>query len=1078
MRNFLSYNWSNDMGQYASRTKFIEVFLNTDGGGVSMSDYVGVYVLMEKIKRGKDRVDIEALAPYDNSEPEITGGYIFKKDKLDSGEPTFNTSTGLQLIYVDPNGHDITEPQKNWLGNYVNEFESALRGPNFRDPNLGYRKYIDVDSFIDIHILVELTKNIDGFRLSTYMYKDRGGKIKMGPAWDYNLSLGNADYLNGWIPTGWYYDLLNDGQYPWWRRLFEDPWFQRRYADRWFELRRGLFTTSRLLKYIDDTAKLLSEAQVRNFERWNILGTRIWPNWYIANTYQEEINWMKGWLQDRLNWMDSQIGREYAGPSPVFNQQGGYVYSGFELIMTAPRGEVYYTVNGDDPYQPVMSQAWGVLVPESAEKTVLVPGRAIGDGWKNPEGFNDRSWTRSSGSPGGVGYDRQSDYEALISLDVEGRMYARSSSCYIRIPFAFNSDVRTFKSLKLNVRYDDGFVAYLNGAELARRNVGSRFTWNGAAVDSHPDSEAIWFEQIDISSSLSLLRQGANLLAIHAMNRSASDSDFLISAELRAAGGDSVDSDLPGVSRYTGPITLTASSNVKARSLNGSTWSAMNEADFAIGPVAESLRITEIMFNPPDANEEFIELSNTGSEPIDLNLVRFIDGIDFTFPSIVLDPGAHVVVVRNVDAFRDKYGSTVNVAGRYTGGLSNAGERITLADAAGRIILDFEFKDHWRPIADGGGFSLTVIDPGVADMYAWAERDFWRASASFGGSPGHDDSGLLPNPGAIVINEIMARPQDNGSDWIELYNTTNATIDIGNWYLSDSRDNPAKYKIAAGTAIGPNEYLVFRRDEDFGNTNDPGCHVPFALSGNGESIYLGSGQNGELTGYRSSEDFGASLTGVSFGRYYKSTADNYEFVAMARPTPGTANSEPVVGPIVISEIMYNPDWPVDSPYTDDQYEYIELHNISNEPATFYDYEIGLPWKLTDGIEYTFPEDPVVTIQPGGNLLLARDPVAFAWRYPTVPIEIILGPYAGKLSNSGEHLELSMPGGVDETGESHYIRIDRINYSDGLHPEDFPGALDTWPIEADGNGSSLIRKMLTGYGNDPDNWIASTPSPGS
>ena len=1078
MRNFLSYNWSNEMRQYASRTKFIEVFLNTDGRGVSMSDYVGVYVLMEKIKRGKDRVDIEALGPEDNAEPEIAGGYIFKKDKLDSGEPTFHTSTGLTLIYVDPNGYDITESQKNWLRNYINEFESVLRGPNFRDPNLGYRKYIDVDSFIDIHILVELTKNIDGFRLSTYMHKDRGGKITMGPAWDYNLSLGNADYLNGWIPTGWYYDLISAGDYPWWRRLFEDPWFQRRYADRWFELRRTLFTTSRLLKYVDDTAALLNEAQTRNFERWRILGIRVWPNWYIAKTYQEEIDWMKGWLQDRLNWMDSQIGRDYAGPSPTFNQQGGYANPGFELIMTAPRGEIYYTVNGDDPYQPVVSQALGVLVPESAEKYVLVPARAIGDIWKSPEGFSDRSWTRSYGSPGGVGYDKESDYDGFISLDVEARMYARGSSCYIRIPFAFNDDISNLKSLTLNARYDDGFVAYLNGAEVARRNVSNRSSWNGAAVAGRPDSEAIWFEEIDISPSLSMLRQGANLLAIHGMNLSAADSDFLISVELRAAGDDPGDSDLPGVKRYTGPITLTASSNVKARSLNGSIWSALNEADFAIGPVAENLRITEIMFNPPDAKEEFVELSNTGAEPINLNLVRFIDGVDFTFPNINLEAGASIVVVRDLDAFRDKYGSTVNVAGQYTGKLSNAGERIAFADAAGRIILDFDYKDGWRPIADGEGFSLTAIDPGNPDSYAWSEKDFWRASAFVGGSPGRDDSGVVPNPGAVVINEILAHSHNDASDWIELYNTTNLPINIGGWYLSDSGKNLAKYQIAAGTILGPKDYIVFRQDEHFGNVNDLGCQVPFALSENGEAVRLSSAQSRELTGYRSTEDFGASATGVPFGRYYKSSTDNYNFVAMAGATPGAANSDPKVGPIVISEIMYNPDWSIDGPYTDDQYEYVELHNVTGEPVTLYDHKTALPWKLTDGIEYTFPVDPAVTIPAGGFVLLVRDPVAFAWRYPSVPAEIILGPYDGKLNNSGEKLELSMPGDIDESGKSHYIRIDRINYSDGFHPEDIPGAIDMWPTEPDGNGSSLTRKILTGYGNDADNWIAFTPSPGS
>jgi hypothetical protein len=203
MRNFLSYKWSNDIGRYAVRTRFIEVFLNTDGRGISLSDYMGVYVFMEKIKRNKNRVDIVELEPSDNTEPQITGGYMFKKDKFDGGEPTFTTSTGQRLIYLEPKGTEITLQQKNWLKSYLNQFESALNGPNFRDPIDGYVKYIDVESFIDHHIIVELTKNIDGFRLSTYMFKDRGGKLNMGPVWDYNLSLGNADYLEGWRPTGW-----------------------------------------------------------------------------------------------------------------------------------------------------------------------------------------------------------------------------------------------------------------------------------------------------------------------------------------------------------------------------------------------------------------------------------------------------------------------------------------------------------------------------------------------------------------------------------------------------------------------------------------------------------------------------------------------------------------------------------------------------------------------------------------------------------------------------------------------------------------------------------------------------------
>jgi hypothetical protein len=266
-------------------------------------------------------------------------------------------------------------------------------------------------------------------------------------------------------------------------------------------------------------------------------------------------------------------------------------------------------------------------------------------------------------------------------------------------------------------------------------------------------------------------------------------------------------------------------------------------------------------------------------------------------------------------------------------------------------------------------------------------------------------------------------------------------------------------------------------DLNFGNANDPGSYEPFALSENGERLYLSSAQNGVLTGYRNVEDFGASETGVSFGRYYKPSTGNYNFVAMEENTPGFANSYPKVGPIVISEIMYNPDWPEGGSYTNDQYEYIKLQNISAEPVTLFRYDKGEPWKFTDGIEFTFPTDNPVTIGDGGYLLVVKKPAAFSWRYSNVPVDKILGPYEGNLSNAGESLELSMPGDVDKEGVRQYIRIDRVNYSDGSHPENCPGGVDLWPVEADGDGMALTRKVPSDYGNDPGNWTASAPSPG-
>jgi hypothetical protein len=555
---------------------------------------------------------------------------------------------------------------------------------------------------------------------------------------------------------------------------------------------------------------------------------------------------------------------------------------------------------------------------------------------------------------------------------------------------------------------------------------------------------------------------------------------------------DGADPRLPGGSvntshakQYTAPMTLARSTHVKARVKSGSTWSALNEATYAVGPVAEKLRITEIMYHPQDTNdpndpnEEFIELKIIGAQALNLNLVKFTKGISFTFPDVNLAAGQYIVVVKDVNAFTAEYDGGVNIAGQYSGSLDNAGERIRLEDALGGVILDFEYKDGWREIADGDGFSLTIIDATNPDPNSWGEKDSWRASTYWGGSPGWDDSGILPNPGAVVINELLAHSHAGSPDWIELYNTTGSAINIGNWFLSDSGSNLKKYKIAAGTSIPQNGYKVFQENTDFNNPGpgNPGCLVPFALSENGETVYLSSAEpNGVLTGYRDVEDFGASLTDVSFGRYHMGSTGNYNFVAMSAKTPNNLNAYPKVGPIVINEIMYNPVWPTSGSYSNDEYEYVELLNISGSPVTLYDSIVSLPWKFTDGIDYTFPAGSPVTIPVGGYIVVVRNKTAFSARYPSVPLDKIYGPYSGHLDNGGESLELSQPGDVDELGTRYYIRVDRINYSDGSHPDDCPGGVDLWPVEADGLGKSLSRSVAAAYGNDPNNWTAAIPSP--
>ncbi|MHC4438014.1 MAG: lamin tail domain-containing protein, partial [Planctomycetota bacterium] len=942
-------------------------------------------------------------------------------------------------------------------------------------PNPDYERLLDVDNLIDFMLIEYYTGDRDGpgSRFGSRPNNTYGIYNRRNPdGWkwfhhdnEHTLGVSQSEHnmVTPFTYAGAQFRFFN----PHWLHeqiIASNADYRMHFADHVYKhfFNNGLLTPGVSQTLIRGRANEIQTAIVAESARWGD-AKRSTPLTRDQH-WQPEVNRVLNYVQSRTNAVLNQFKNVGWYPNidpPTFSHSSGQINSGFSLTMSTPTGKIYYTLDGSDPRTSETPQQANALVPEDADKRSIVPVGPISENWKGGGDFDDLSWLPCTGSPGGVGFERTSGYHEFITLDVLDQMYARNATCYVRIPFTIDAD---YTSLTLNVRYDDGFVAYINGVEAARRNFNGTPAWNSRASASHSDSAAVLFENIDISDYIDALKQGDNILAIHAMNSSTTSSDFLISAELTASGGDSDDSDPDSVMEYTAPITLTNSVHVKARVLNGNTWSALNEAVYAEGPVVENLRITEIMYNPPDPNEEFIELQNIGTETINLNMVSFTNGIDFTFGGIELAADEHIVVVRNQNVFKARYGTNVNIAGEYSGRLNNAGERIELKDAIGRTILYFRYEDGWRSITDGEGFSLTIIDPANNDLTGWDEKDSWRPSAYAGGSPGQDDSGIIPNPGAIVINEILAHSHAEASDWIELFNTTGTAIDIGGWFLSDSNDNLFKYEIANGTTIGPNGYLVLYEDLNFGNANDPGTSEPFALSENGERLYLSSAQNDVLTGYRNVEDFGASETGVSFGRYYENT-------------PGSANAYPKVSPIVISEIMYNPDWPVGGSYTNDQYEYIELQNISAELVTLYRDDKTEPWKFTDGIDFTFGSDSPATIPAGGYILIVKKPEAFSWQYPDVPAGIIFGPYDGRLSNTGESLELSMPGDVDNEGVRQYIRIDRVNYSDGSHPENCPGGIDLWPVDPDGYGQSVTRKVPTDYGNDPDNWTAAPPSPG-
>jgi hypothetical protein len=304
-------------------------------------------------------------------------------EKLLATREGFITRHTNVFFFVEPKATKIGDAQREWLTNHLNQFEQALYGPSFRNPTNGYAAFIDVDSFIDHHLFVEATKNIDGFRFSAYFTKDRGGKIRMQPIWDWNLSFGNARGKQGYMPEYWYWPQLTDQQYPWFRRLFEDPDFGQRYIDRWAQWRTNVFSNAHLLRRVDELAAMLKEPAARNFERWPILGQIVDAEYLAPKTYDEEIQYLKTWITNRLAWIDSQF-----PPPPLPSRPGGLLVTNDVITFSAPTGQIFFTVDGSDPRFTggITSKVAHVYqAPISVSNSVSITARAQKDNrWSSP----------------------------------------------------------------------------------------------------------------------------------------------------------------------------------------------------------------------------------------------------------------------------------------------------------------------------------------------------------------------------------------------------------------------------------------------------------------------------------------------------------------------------------------------------------------------------------------------------------------------------------------------------------------------------------------------------------------------
>ncbi len=328
MRNALAYIFAGEIMDYAPRVRHLEMVIN--------GEYQGIYLLTEKIKRDKNRVDISKLTPEDTSGDQLTGGFIVKVDKFtgnSTGWPSsfpYSVGSGSHLyIYHDPKFEELAPVQREYIEDFIFDFESVMDSPDFKDSLSGYSQWIDEDTFIEGYFINEISKNVDAYRLSTYLYKDRDSidsRLKFGPVWDFNLAFGNADYCEGGSFRGWSHEFNNvcpgDGyKIPfYWEKLLDDERIIKKIQTRWTDLRQNKFSNINLCQKVDSLALLLDESQERNFNKWGTLGEYIWPNGAVQYTYEQEVSYLKNWLINRAQWMDISID-QLLNSSPSFTQK-------------------------------------------------------------------------------------------------------------------------------------------------------------------------------------------------------------------------------------------------------------------------------------------------------------------------------------------------------------------------------------------------------------------------------------------------------------------------------------------------------------------------------------------------------------------------------------------------------------------------------------------------------------------------------------------------------------------------------------------------------------------------------------
>jgi hypothetical protein len=461
---------------------------------------------------------------------------------------------------------------------------------------------------------------------------------------------------------------------------------------------------------------------------------------------------------------------------PSFNQHGGEVPQLFELTMSNPNGSgtIYYTLGDADPRSPSVSGTASstTLLETDASKKVLIPTGNIGTTWwGGSEPYDDSTWTAGTpiipGKEGGVGFERSSGYQNYITYDVAA-MYGVNSTCYIRVPFTVASgDLTGVNFARLLIRYDDGFIAYLNGVKIAEAYAPGSPAWNSGATAYNEFGNN--FNEFDITDHLGDFLTGNNILAIHGLNFGTTSSDLLISVKLIVGEDTGAPAGISAEAiEYTGPIALTGSTVVRARVLDGEEWSAVTEASFLVSTAAPGdIIITEVLpnANNEDDNKEWFEIYNITDSAIDINGWKITDNgtdshtINNGGPLNVPAKG-YLVLGQSTNPALNGEAPVDYAYGLGTIALGNGGDEIILWQGDQVIhAIGYEIFDSTpTSVTDTHMNAAGGIAIGMAVDYCTGEVSFWQPQSSLYGTNGDTGTPGADNDGVTVCGAPDTTP--------------------------------------------------------------------------------------------------------------------------------------------------------------------------------------------------------------------------------------------------------------------------------------------------------------------------------